>query len=125
MLSLTPSIAFPKHCLSLSPSVSINRTTNDVAASHGHNETYGSIVQWSPLWLSSLVSGQLSATTTHTAAAMTPSTRTNVYTAAVTLHLNKTRGLPMFAGPPPLPGTGPPAPPVDTISAAKEVGGMR
>jgi hypothetical protein len=125
MLSLPPSIAFPTHCLSLSPSISIDRTTNDVTASHGHNETYGSIVQWSPLWLSSLVSGQLSATTTHTAAAMTPSTRTNVYTAAVTLHLNKTRGLPMFAGPPPLPGTGPPAPPVDTISAAKEVGGMR
>jgi hypothetical protein len=53
------------------------------------------------------------------------STRTNVYAAAVTLHLNKTRGLPMFAGPPPLPGTQPPAPPVDASSASKEVSEMK
>ncbi len=115
-LSLTPSIAFPTHCLSVSPSVTLDRKPDLVAVSSVRDQSFGSIVQWSPLWLSSLVSGQVSATTTHTAASMTPSTRTNVYTAAVTLHLNKTRGLPMFAGPPPLPGTQPPAPPVDTSS---------
>jgi hypothetical protein len=113
ILSLTPSMAFPTLFLSLSPSVTIDRTTNDVAASSVRSESYGSIVQWSPLWLSSLISGQVSATTTRVAAARMPATRTNVYTAAVTLHLNKTRGLPVFAGPPPLPGVQPPAPPVE------------
>lgn len=115
-LSLTPSIAFPTHCLSVSPSVTLDRKPDLVATSSVRNQSFGSIVQWSPLWLSSLVSGQISATTTHTASATTPSTRTNVYTAAVTLHLTKTRGLPMFAGPAPLPGTQPPAPPADTSS---------
>ncbi len=115
-LSLTPSIAFPTHCLSVSPSVTLDRKPDLVATSSVRNQSFGSIVQWSPLWLSSLVSGQVSAITTHTASAATPSTRTNVYTAAVTLHLSKTRGLPMFAGPPPLPGTEPLVPPVDTSS---------
>jgi hypothetical protein len=115
-LSLTPSIAFPTHCLSVSPSVTLDRKPDLVAMTNVRNQSFGSIVQWSPLWLSSLVSGQVSATTTHTVSATTPSTRTNVYTAAVTLHLSKTRGLPMFAGPAPLPGTQPPAPPVDTSS---------
>lgn len=125
MLSLTPSIAFPTHYLSVSPSVTIDQTTNDVAMSNVRNQSFGSIVQWSPLWRSSLVSAQVSATTTHMAAATMPSTRTNVYTAAVTLHLSKTRGLPVFAGPAPLPGTQPPAPPVAATSAPKEVSGMR
>jgi hypothetical protein len=117
LFSLTPSIALPTLCLSVSPSATISRTTNDVAASNVSNQSLGSIVQWSPLWKSSLVSGQVSAMRNHVAATMTmPSARTNVYTAAVTLHLSKTRGLPMFAGPPPLPGAQPPAPPVDTSS---------
>jgi len=124
-LSLTPSIAFPALGLSVSPSITLGRTTNDVAMSNDRTETLGSIVQWSPLWLSSLVSGQISAITTHTAAATKPGTRTSVYTAAVTLHLNKTRGLPTFAGPPPLPGTQPPAPPADASSASKEVSAMK
>ena len=120
-LSLTPSIAFPAHFISISPSVTLDRRTNDVAMSNIRNQSFGSTVQWSPAWRSSLVSGQVSATTTHMAAAMMPGTRTNVYTAAATLHLSKTRGLPMFAGPPPLPGTQPPAPPVDATSVSKEV----
>jgi hypothetical protein len=124
-LSFTPSIAFPAHSISISPSVTLDRRTNDVAMSNVRNQSFGSIVQWSPAWRSSLVSGQVSATTTHMAASMLPTTRTNVYTAAVTLHLNKTRGLPIFAGPPPLPGTQPPAPPVDASSTAKEGNGMR
>jgi hypothetical protein len=125
LLSLTPSIAFPTRCLSVSPSATISQTTNDVTASNLRTQSFGSIVQWSPLWKSSLVSGQVSATTTHMAAAMMPRTRTNVYTGAVTLHLSKTRGLPMFAGPPLLPGTQPPAPPAAASSASREVSGMK
>jgi hypothetical protein len=124
-LSLTPSIAFPALCLSVSPSITLLRTTNEVEMSNVRTETFGSIVQWSPRWLSSLVSGQISAKTNLTAAATKPGTRTSVYTAAVTLHLNKTRGLPAFAGPPTLPGTQPPAPPADASSASKEVSAMK
>ena len=123
--SFTPSIAFPAHYLSFSPGITLDRRTNDVARSNDRNQSFGSIMQWSPAWWSSLVSGQVSATTTHMAAAMMPSTRTNTYTAAVTLHLNQTKGLPMFAGPPPLAGTQPPAPPVNASSAAKEGSGMK
>jgi len=124
MLSLTPSIAIPSHHLAVSPSIMLDRKTNGVAMSNVRNQSFGSIVQWSPAWRSSLVSGQISATTTHMAAAAMPSTRTNVYTAAATLHLSKTRGLPMFAGAAPLPGTQPPAPPADASSAAKEGSAM-
>ncbi|MEA2238693.1 MAG: hypothetical protein QOC81_3417 [Thermoanaerobaculia bacterium] len=125
LLSLTPAIAFPAHCLSVSPSITLDQTTNGVAMSNVRNKTFGSIVQWSPLWLSSLVSGQISATTTQMAAAKMRGTRTDTYTAAVTLHLNKTKGLPAFAGPPPLPGTQPPTPPADASSASKEAGTIK
>jgi len=125
LLSFSPSIAFPAHLISILPSITLDRRTNDVTISNAQSQSFGSMVQWSPAWLSSLLSGQVSATTTRMAVAMTPSTRTNLYAAAVILHLNKTRGLPMFAGPPPLPGTQPPAPPVDASSAGKEVRAMR
>ncbi|MEA2165467.1 MAG: hypothetical protein QOK37_3594 [Thermoanaerobaculia bacterium] len=115
-VSLTPSIAFPQLSLSVLPSVNINRSTNDVTASHTRSESYGSIVQWQPGWRSSLFSGQVSAVTTHTAISMMPSTRTNVYAATITVHLRKTEAMPMFALPAPLPGTQPPAPPSDTTS---------
>lgn len=59
--SLQPSISLPSHFIALQPRVAYNRSTNDLTHFASDGEQYGAILQFSPPWAASLVSGQLSA----------------------------------------------------------------
>lgn len=59
--SLQPSITLPSRFITLQPRVAYNRSTNDLTHFASDGEQYGAILQFSPPWASSLVSGQLSA----------------------------------------------------------------
>jgi hypothetical protein len=58
-------------------------------------------MQWSPPWLASLLTGELYGAMTRSSdnAASVKHTTTRQARASVTLHLKKSRGLPMFAAP--------------------------
>jgi len=111
LVTISPSVSVPMLLLDVQPTVAINATSNDVVHTNMRTESYGTILQWSPAWFASLLSGQVSGAVTRTsnAAAALPATRTTArqYRASVTLHLNKSRGLPMFAALPPPPGNAP------------------
>ena len=123
-LSFMPAIAVPKLLLSLRPSFTIDRSTADVTDTRTRSEVYGTTIEWLPPWLQSLLSGQLSGTLSRTVnTAPVPSrTRSRAATASVIVHTKKARGLPMFAAPPPLPGTVPPLPPEPTPTAPPTTG---
>ncbi|MEA2338545.1 MAG: hypothetical protein QOE82_2552, partial [Thermoanaerobaculia bacterium] len=112
-VQLSPAISIPSLLLDVQPTASINTVSNDVIHSNLRTESYGTILQWSPTWFASLLSGQVSGGLTRTSntAAVVTHTTARQYRASVTLHLNKSRGLPMFAAPPPPPGATPPPPP--------------
>jgi hypothetical protein len=85
--------------LKVTPSIFINGTSNDVAHSKGRTESYSTIAQWSPPWLASLLTGELSGGMTRSSGndAAARHVTSRQARASVTMHLTKSRGLPMFA----------------------------
>lgn len=124
-VQLSPAIAVPSLLISLQPTVSISTTSNDTPRSDARTQTYGTIVQWSPSWFSSLLSGQLFSGVTRMTNLELVETRSTSreYRASVTVHLSKSNGLPMFAAPPPIPGAIPTLAPEQSTSGQTEAGG--
>lgn len=99
-VQLAPTISLSM--LKVTPAILINAKSNDVVHSSTHTESYSTIMQWSPPWLASLLTGELYGAMTRSSdnAAAVKQTTTRQARASVTLHLKKSRGLPMFAAPP-------------------------
>jgi hypothetical protein len=64
-------------------------------------ESYSTIAQWSPPWLASLLTGELPGGMTRSSAngAAVKHATLRQARASVTMHLTKSRGLPVFAAP--------------------------
>jgi hypothetical protein len=87
--------------LKVSPAIFITGASNDVAHTSTHTESYSTIMSWTPPWLASLVTGELSGTMMRSSAyaASVKHSTTRQAHASVTLHLKKSRGFPTFAPP--------------------------
>jgi hypothetical protein len=108
--SLQPGIAIPFASLSFQPVLMIGRTTNDILSSDSKNESLQAMLQWSPQWLGSFASAQISAGWNRNAFGDTPATTSRTYQGSLTMRLNKNKGMPMFPRSAPLPGTEEPLP---------------
>lgn len=111
-VSVIPALAIPRLLITFRPSIAFSGDSNDVTAMRTRTEQYAAAIDFSPAWLSSLLSGQIGGQVNRSMSASTVHTthQTRSATAAMTLHLTKTRGMPMFAATPQA-GTIPPAPP--------------
>jgi hypothetical protein len=111
-VSIIPELAMPRLLITFRPSIAINGDSNDVTAVRTRTEQYAAAIDFSPAWLTSLLSGQIGGQVNRSMSASTVHTthQTRSAAATMTVHLTKTRGMPMFATSP-QPGTVPPAAP--------------
>lgn len=97
-LSLQPSIALPFAALSFQPTLSLSKSKNDVLHNDIRTEGFQAIVQWLPTWFGSLVGAQVSTSWNRTALIDAPSLPiTRTYQGSVTIRLNTSKGMGMFA----------------------------
>jgi hypothetical protein len=61
LLSLQPSFTLPKMYVALQPRAMYSDSKNDAAQSHSRSDQYQALVTWSPPWLGTLLSLQVSA----------------------------------------------------------------
>ncbi|HEV7425052.1 MAG TPA: hypothetical protein VGQ46_01700 [Thermoanaerobaculia bacterium] len=96
-VQLSPTISM--QTVKVTPGILIGGKSNDVIHLNSRTENYSTIMQWSPPWFASLLTGELYGATTRSSDGTTvmKHTTTRQARASVTVHLRKSRDLPMFA----------------------------